>query len=305
MEGRFRAFKTRRGIKRVDCESWAGFIEYIYHHHVTSHGIMFRGQSNANWQIESSLLRATRKELKHKYPAWPADQIEALLQSKSRSFGGNLMQSFHKHYSQREGNGHEMKLWMRGRHQHLLTPFIEWTESPFVAAFFAAVEVVTARPKPKHKSYCIHGVSSWLFPQALMKHTADQRPLARWALQVPAAFHSNQRAVAQRAVATYLFPETSVEQFVRETATLEDDEDTLLHQINLPCDSADKAITNLNQMNVNYLSLFPDVAGIALQANLNLYVPNLEGAGNWRIPPGFELLTPPEGDLTPAERKAL
>ena len=283
------------GIVDVKCANWLGFMTYIDLHHRSSHGVYFRGQSNSSWPVDSTLYREVKRNLRADFPDWSDEQIANLAETETISLGGNLMQSFSGLLCQKQAlplTGRQA--WMLGRHYGLLTPFIDWTKSPYVAAFFAFVDAVERRSVSPRKKVVIFAVSSWLFPNELLKKSADNAKLARHALKVEAAEYRNQRAVAQRAVGTYLYPQTDIESFVRETAPLNLGHQKALSRIYISHKHAEEALNHLNRMNVNYASLFPDSAGIAMHSNLNLPMIGYEGMGNWHSPPGFEGLIPKE-----------
>jgi FRG domain len=87
---------------------------------------MFRWEVDAGTQFFYAWLNET---------AWYKDQCDYILQKFIASASG--MQGF------RESAG-ELDYWMLGRRFGLLSPFLDWTTSPFVAAFFA-LEVIYRR----------------------------------------------------------------------------------------------------------------------------------------------------------------
>lgn len=285
------ADNATKGIVEIRCETWLDFLTEVEKRRSTR-GAFYRGHREACWRTESTLLRETRRHLLHSHPDWNDQQLGNVLQRKETSNGGKVMQSYASHFEEREGTElTDRRLFMMGRHQGLLTPFVDWTRSPFIAAFFGAVEVVELLEQNSGRDFAILQVSSWLFPFELDNRTCDNEQLKRHALQVNAAYFGNQRGIAQRGVATYLHPQTDIESFVLEVAAESDTYDQALLKFIIPHSRSEDALNNLHQMNINYVTLFPDPYGLAKQANLNLYM-HLEGMGNWMKPPGFETLMP-------------
>lgn len=273
------------GIVEIRCASWIDFMAYVDKKHKSSHGKIFRGQADAKWPIESTLLRAVKTRLAVQFPEWNEESILKVAPKEVTDMGGMIMQSFESHVTQRESaRPTDAQLWMMGRHQGLLTPFIDWTRSPYVAAFFAAVDVVERGWQKSGGEMAVFGLTSHLFPFALGKRSHDNAKLSRYALKVEAGYIGNPRGIAQRAVATYMYPQVSVEQFVNEVAKDGEVYTHALERIVLPHSCADDALNHLNRMNVNYMSLFPDAHGLAKQANLNLQIIGYEGMGNWGVP---------------------
>lgn len=290
--------EQRGGTFDVTCPNWLAFMAYVDKRHKNAHGRFYRGQREADWPIESRLLRETRAQLQLQFPDWTPDRIDYVAGRTVLSDGGNVMQSYSSHFAQRDGTAlSDLQSWMVGRHQGLFTPFVDWSRSPYVAAFFAAVDVVEKRLQNGSGLFAVYAVNSWLFPFGLSKESSDHGELPRYALKVDAAFSGNPRGIAQRAVATYIFPQTDVGQFVAVAASQSELHAKSLERIVLPHACAVDALIHMNRMNINYVSLFPDAEGLAKQANLNLLMPDYEGTGNWSRPPGFDLLIPEESEF--------
>lgn len=280
-----------KGIVEIECANWLEFLTQV-ETRKTTRGAIYRGHRESCWRTESTLLRETRKRLQHLHPEMTEQELAKVLHDQLELNGGMVMQSYSSHFQEREGREvTDMRLFMMGRHQGLLTPFIDWTRSPFIAAFFGAVEVVERMEQESNRHFAVLQVSSWLFPFELSKQTGDHAQLERHALQVNAAYVGNQRGIAQRGVATYLYPQTDIESFVTEIAAKHSTFREALIRYIIPHACAEDALNNLHQMNINYVTLFPDAYGLAKHANLNFYM-SLEGMGNWMKPPGFDTLVP-------------
>lgn len=285
------------GCFDVTCDSWLAFMAYVDAKHKSAWGRLYRGQRKPSWAIESRLLRETRDQLKHKFPDWNEAQIGSLAGRIEGREGGNVMQSYAAHFAHRDNPPvSDIHAWMVGRHQGLFTPFVDWSRSPYVAAFHAAADVVVNREEKLDSSFAVYSVSSWLFPFELSDRASDNARLPRHALKVDAAFIGNPRGIAQQAMATYIYPQVDVGKFVAETSKMNEGRTRDLERILVPFRCAPDALIHLNRMNINFSTLYPDAFGLAQQANMNLLLPDYEGRGNWSTPPGFDLLIPKEAD---------
>lgn len=268
-------------------------MEFIETKHRTAHGRIYRGQKNPDWPIESRLFRETKANLKLLFPDWDTESVARVAGMTVEEDGGNVMQSYLDHFARHDGSTTDiLQTWMIGRHQGLFTPFIDWTKSPYVAAFFSAADTVESFEHKHEGHFAVYSVSSWLFPRALSKRAPDNAILPRHALKVDADFAGNLRGIAQQAVATYVYPQMDLRQYIAECAAREGSTGSALERILLPKTAATNALEHLNRMNINYVSLFPDAFGLARQANLNLLLAGYEGRGNWATAPGFEALIP-------------
>jgi hypothetical protein len=102
---------------------------------------MFRGQRDPAWELSSALERwLDRKRSKDKSRnirqvfddgAYERMRDGYLQRFKDYSIGLPAFES---------SNLSENEWWALGRHHGLITPLLDWTKSPFVAAFFAFLD---------------------------------------------------------------------------------------------------------------------------------------------------------------------
>ncbi len=292
-EPRWTADEPKNGMVNIHCPDWLAFMEYVEIKHRTAHGRVYRGQKDPDWPIESQLLRETRAELRLQFSDWSPDDVDRVASLTVEEIGGNVMQSYLDHYSKQSESSIEIvHAWMIGRHQGLFTPFVDWTQSPYVAAFFSAVDTVESLEHKHEGHFAIYSANSWLFPFELSKRAPDNAELPFHALKVDAAFAGNPRGIAQQAVATYVYPQMDLKNYIVAWSKLKDSARVGLERILLPKKAASNAVEHLNRMNINYVTLFPDAFGLAKQANLNLLLVGYEGRGNWSSAPGFDFLIP-------------
>jgi hypothetical protein len=283
---------TPVAVEDITCSTWREFMSIVDDLRDNRANI-YRGQRNSEWTIQSSLLRQI--SLVHEKEA------KNLSLESRESFLANLVDDYFKivmeSYQMHRANHDSSKLSLieealAGRHQGLLTPFIDWTRSPYVAAFFAAVEVVELALQDDNKHFAVCCLGGYNFPAELSMKVVGGPILKRYGLIVEASRFGNPRAVAQRGIATYMHPQTDIETYVRELPRDSLPKMRMMKRILMPYSIAEDALKHLHHMNVNYVTLFPDQFGIAKQANLNAYL-HLEGMSGSNDP-GFSELIPEE-----------
>ena len=105
-------------------ESWQTFIEIINRDKddPTGREKIYRGQRRYDWQLESKLTRDIGGGA---IPYSVSDMLLFRFKLAMRGRGSDLT------------NWEDNEIWSFGQHFGLSTPLLDWTESPFVALFFA------------------------------------------------------------------------------------------------------------------------------------------------------------------------
>jgi len=118
-----------------EVKSWKEFHDFI--NHLTSHGRhyipwIFRGQSNFKWPLHPPLLRII-KETKTSLKKLCGIEFGSYLQFRShyRLYGDNVL---HEESS-------VLAWWMEMQHFSFPTRLLDWSSSPYVAAYFAVNEL--------------------------------------------------------------------------------------------------------------------------------------------------------------------
>lgn len=165
------------GVGEVWLSKWRDFVAYIHEAIVDDPGFVWRGQKSEAWPLQPSLERLfeqlkvdpasdggetyrfehmRRFKLAVRGHVDPRDLEERLLDplasAKANSEEGEntpLGPSF----AEREENN----WWALGQHYGLKTPLLDWSTSPFVAAYFAFMEPTPARERSAGRAiYGLH-----------------------------------------------------------------------------------------------------------------------------------------------------
>ncbi|MHC4144459.1 MAG: FRG domain-containing protein [Planctomycetota bacterium] len=187
------------------------------------------------------------------------------------------------------------EIWALGQHYGLATPLLDWTESPFVAAYFAFQE----KSVRKITNAAICGrILAGEDREAVLKDVPPRfvyglsKDIIRWGPAEPeggephhhfirwveSSSHENPRLLNQRGLFTEpLSADIEIEKIVGLCYAEDKDKGLsriIFVKIEIPEVEREACLRNLNRMNINHATLFPDLTGAAEYCNLKLEIEN-------------------------------
>ncbi|MBK7711392.1 MAG: FRG domain-containing protein [Bacteroidales bacterium] len=150
----------------------------------------------------------------------------------------------------------ENELYAIGQHFGLYTPLLDLTSSPYVGLFFAL------QGKSKTKKRCLWAIEVSLIDEI---NNLDPDPLSNSVALINPLTNYNQRLLNQQGLFLKMPIQVTFEELVEKTEYIEDG--TQLYQIIFPDKLTEDFLSRLNIMNINNLTLFPDLTGSSLHSN--------------------------------------
>jgi hypothetical protein len=250
-----------RAVREIACSSWDDFKSRLRCEHRDTY--FYRGHAKADWKLESPWER----ELKRGGPLSRKDNsrlLEQLLENfKDMTIGLPGVRTLDLRTSD--------DWWTLGRHYGLATPLLDWTRSPYVAAFFAFTTLLEQVSPGATKGGSVD------LNEVLSHKSAAQ--VAIWSFEsqiglpqgleiVNSRTDIGHRQRAQRGVFTRLSHGTyfCLEDYLE---SLQPAFPPLLKYL-VPGWEASVAIQELRMMNITFATLFPDLTGAVLQANFEI-----------------------------------
>ncbi|SHH15857.1 FRG domain-containing protein [Desulfosporosinus lacus] len=255
------------GCVTYNMKSWEDFSNFINKHFVTySKQYIWRGQEKSDWLLESSLDRLLKKFNRTDRPLLRVKHLD------------NFRYSIRGRCEFSSSKLLEDECWALGQHYGLATPLLDWTNSPFFAAFFAVNNVPLIYPNTidngfNEKSFAIFALHKYSTLEKNEKMDLSEEMSLK---VIDSLFDGNPRLVSQGGLFTKIPVSSDVEAWVEEKFSGFEDYEILIKFI-IPykdIKNTRKILSLLNRMNVNHLSLFPDLQGSSYHCNTMLAVPS-------------------------------
>ncbi len=244
---------VKDGMKVYTLSSWKYFSDFINQQLLQYEQYIFRGQSASKWKLESTLDRTLKNIAVNERPGVRNKHLENFKYAVRGRRGPNPA-------SLKDEND----WWALGQHHGLATPLLDWTESPFVALFFAFEDEDTGgddfRAVWAISQYAIQNKSREL----RRSHTSRSRPPICEIIRPMS--DENSRLVSQRGLFLRGEDGVPIDSWIREHYV--DDTHFRLMKLRIPDTERERCLRWLNQMNINRLSLFPDLHGASQYCNL-------------------------------------
>ncbi len=280
--------------------SYQDALEYFTKDILPYRDYIWRGQRCEDWALEPTLHRLVRKTPSTKRQMPPENLLERF-QFASRGRRGPNPPALQT----------DNDWWALGQHHGLATPLLDWTESPFVALYFAFIEVggnqtdyravyglykpqVETKVKERFErrkteyesrkdnwasSYAsYHGASTDFKPSSIdspeeqLENTdygtnflAYMMPPVLEVEFIRPLSDENPKLVSQAGLFTHVHG-SDVKEWVQKN--FRGEKGYILMKLRIPNKDREDCLRALNRMNINHLSLFPDLYGASKYCNL-------------------------------------
>lgn len=243
------------GIVEIKFSSWKYFSTYIHDEMLDFPHYIWRGQASTEWLLEPTLYREIKK-----------------LENVSENIMEEHLENFKYSVRGRRGKSpilltDDDEWWSLGQHYGLATPLLDWSYSPFVAAFFAFSD---KKEYSNHRAIYSLNIKKVL-RKAEKKYIKTQKSKYNEIKSIRPLLDENARLVNQGGEFVKFPFGTDIETLVRELFK-GNNEDYILLKLLVPNNEREICLRYLNKMNINHLTLFPDINGAAAFTNQKLMI---------------------------------
>jgi len=246
--------KIADGMATFKLTSWKYFHDFIYKEMLDYKDYIWRGHRCDNWLLESTLDRILKRKLKRKWKPLMRKHLSSFKYAVRGRRGPNPQEL-----------ETENEWWALGRHHGLAAPLLDWVTSPFVAAYFAFVNEGTNQTSQRAiyalSKHDTTRKSNEILSKGRTGIIKFVRPLS----------HENPRLVNQSGLFTRSPLGENIESWIKREFKGENGVYILI-KITIPNRDRLLCLRSLNRMNINHLTLFPDLYGASKFSNLNLSI---------------------------------
>ncbi|WP_081955328.1 FRG domain-containing protein [Pseudomonas lutea] len=218
---------------------------------------VYRGHADSSWKLEPTLDR--------------------IIKTPTSSKRASHLERFKFETRGRRGSSpvkmeDDNDWWALGQHHGLATPLLDWTESPFVALFFAA-SAASELSSGGYSVYAIHQTSIKKINERVNNEVGS--PLVNGRRQtvkvVRPLSDENKRLVSQRGLFTRGPNNVNLEDWVRKN-TDKTSKELCIIKVTIPNLDSKECLRYLNRMNISHSTLFPDLPGASDFCNMHLSI---------------------------------
>lgn len=233
------------GVITVNLSSWEEFSNLVTGRLLNTSNYIWRGQRSIDWLLESTWDRMLKM----------SDKKDSLMHLKNSKYVTRDRRELNQEKIESDD-----EWWALEQYYGPATPLLEWTISPFVAAYFAFCEEGNEQDKRAIYSFA-QRVVTVKNNELKMENPAGTSEDDLLVKCINVLFDDNSRLANYSGLFTKSPTGVDIEEWVRKNFSVVSKAKVVLLKLTLPDTERTTILKALNRMNINYLTIFPDISG--------------------------------------------
>ena len=275
-----------RFVLTEQAASWNEFLGWV---NELKGSWCFRGQRDSEWLLYTSLDRAVRRKESASTGGFEFRREYSLnRETEQRELLFRFQQQAHLYIRNPPSSGDLASWFALMQHHGAPTRFLDWTKSPFVAAYFAFEQAHDKEKRPAVWAIDLDWLDSRGLELLQSKGTApvsdDPKQRARWLngllsqIEEPVVIRvdprrGNERMAAQLGVfLCKLLHEASFSQTLMRMMLQQAPDQPVVRKLEVQANCRTEFLTNLRAMNIHRASLFPGLDGFGQFLRIDLEI---------------------------------
>lgn len=216
---------------------------------------VFRGHSNKIWQLVSTLNRLIKSA-----------RLTGAKQESIKKFTDTHLKRFKAEIKGRRGDNpsklNEDEAWALGQHYGLATPLLDWSNSPYIALFFA----FDSLREDEVQERCVWGMNKNSIDRINRKVTEKEKKIK---FIIPET-EDNKRIISQSGLFTKVPVMSSVDEWVNQYSSRVNSTEPALTKIVISGNRylRKNILKHLELMNIKFSTIYPDLIGASKYCNV-------------------------------------
>lgn len=238
-------------IKIDTAEQLFSFFEKVYHLEKNGGEFFYRGQSNSDWLLVSTLEREIERK-----SITIENAKEIVFEKFKQRLRGKLVDQSLLNITHEED---KRELWAIGRHYDLKTPYLDWSKSIYVALFMANSE--PKKPKEISEYSSLFMVNANYFPEY-------HEIMERFWFTPKTDYYG--RITAQKGYLSKYTIRDYIRKAIEHFDKIKNKKYQFAFKIYIKNELRNEILHYLNHIGINYSSMYPDLQGVVKSVNNEL-----------------------------------
>jgi hypothetical protein len=243
------------GVRVVTLSSWWEFHKHVYSLK-SKRGYVWRGQKKdeeGGWFLRSKFDREVQWNNQHDRDNRLKRQLDNFKEAMNKSYPNILPKD-------------DVGVWALAQHYGLKTPLLDWTLSPYIAAYFAFNESADPNDQNDHYRF-VYALNRSL--ERLMSKQKKASQILSSGRSVPFIDqlpYPNPRFTAQKGIFTKAFQGKDIGSYIQSFSRKRPNE-VIIVKFRIPTRDREMCLYELHMMNIDHVSLLLDLRDVVDRCN--------------------------------------